>query len=478
LKSFCFDLKNLSNQAFVVAGNFLRTCEDILGIDIMAATKSKFGFWMLLALVIGNTIGAGIFILPVNLAKIGSISLLSWIFTSAGAILFALIFSRMSQFVTKTGGPYAYAKAGFGNFVGFQVGFTFWISLWTGNSSLVVTLIGYLRTFFPGLSDPLVATAVGIAIIWLIVALNIAGIRPVGVFQIITTIVKLVPILLVIGIGFYFFHPHNITHHFNLSGQSNLSAFSFAAMLTLWAFVGMEAACVPVGVTENARRNVHLATLIGVIVIALVYIAVSIAVMGMFPSETLIHMTSPFATAVGMIFGKWGQMFVVVCVVISCLGALNSGLFLEGQIPMAIADDGLFPKIFAKRNRAGVPAWALIIDALLMSGFIMLTSRPNLADQFQLVVTIASVATLIAYLYSAMAEVIFLAKGGKVAYKKVGVVMAILAAIYAMWAILGSGKEIVFYMTMLLFTSVLLYSLLYWKKSTVSGDAEESIEAN
>lgn len=430
----------------------------------MRDTKNKFGFWMLLSLVIGNTIGAGIFMLPVSLAKIGSISLFSWMFTSAGAILFALIFAQMSRMVTKTGGPYAYARAAFGEFTGFQVAFTFWVSLWTGNSSLVITLISYLRIFFPNLVDPWTASLVGIAIIWLMVIINILGVRLIGRVQIFTTIIKLIPVLLIIGIGFTYFHPEYITQSFNVSSTSNFSAFSFAATLTLWGFVGMEAACIPVSSTAHAERNIRRATIIGILLLAAIYIVTSIAVMGLFPNSVLTHATAPFAMAANLVFGKWGQLLVNICIVISCLGALNSGLLLEGQIPMAAAEDGLFLKIFAKRNKFGMPAWGLFIDAALMSAFILLTMRPNLIDQFQLVVTVASVATLIAYLYSAIAEIVLLARGGEIAYKKISVVIAVLGAIYALWAIFGAGKEIIFYTAMLFFGSLLLYSHIFWQK--------------
>lgn len=430
-------------------------------------TKDKFGLWMLIALVIGNTIGAGIFMLPATLAKIGSISLFSWIFTSSGAILFAFVFSKMSKLVLKNGGPYAYARAGFGKVAGFQVAFTFWISLWTGNSSLIVTLIAYLRIFFPELFNPFLANVIGISIIWLIAAINIAGIKPVGIVQIITTLIKLLPIVLVIIIGAYYFHPEYLTQSFNISHKSDLSAFSYAATLTLWAFVGMESACVPTGAIENPKRNIYLATIIGTVLLALVYIASSVVVMGALPLHDLIHSASPFASVTGMVFGKWGKIFIAFCVTISCLGALNSGLLLESQVPMAAADDNLFPKIFARRNQKGVPGWGLVIDATLMSIFVILTSRPNLADQFQLVITIAAVFTLVAYLYSSLAEIIILSKNKQDKLRKTNLVVAILASIYAFWAIFGSGQKIVFYVALFLFLSLIVYVFWSWHEKKI-----------
>lgn len=440
--------------------------------------KNKFGIWMLVALVIGNTIGAGIFMLPVSLAKIGSISIFSWIFTSAGALLFAFVFAKMSKLVlAKSGGPYAYVKTCFGDFTGFQIGFTFWIASWTGNCSLVVTLMSYLKIIFPAIANPMVAPMIGILIIWTFALINIAGIRPIGVVQIVTTIIKLLPIILVIGIGAMYFHPQYITHSFNVSGKSNFNAFSYAAMLTLWAFVGQETACIPASSVTNPARNIKLATIIGTVILVLVYIASTLAIMGLFAPASLTHSTSPFADAVAMLFGKWGHFFVVVCVVISCFGALNSGILVEGQIPMAIAEDGLFPKIFAKRNKGGVPGWGIAIDATLMSLFLLFTSRADLVEQFQLVITIASVATLIAYLYSAIAEVVMITRlralGNTQAYNKTNIVIAVFAAIYAFWAIFGSGKEVIFYMTMMLFGSAFLFILLRKHKTVTKVSLTE-----
>ena len=330
--------------------------------------------------------------------------------------------------------------------------------------------MSYLRIFYPELISPVVAILFEILIIWLIAIVNILGVRTVGVVQIITTIIKLLPIILVMIIGAHFFHPEYISHSFNISGKSNLGAFSYAAMLTLWAFSGQETACIPASSVDDPN-NIRRATIIGTIFLVLIYIFSTLLLMGMFPPQILSHLSSPFASAAGMVMGGWGHLFVVVCVVISCLGALNSGIMVEGQIPMAIAEDGLFPKIFAKRNRFNVPGFGLAIDAAIMSLFILLTSKADLVEQFQLVITIASVALLISYLYSAMAEVVLIAKARKCGenkdFDKMNITIAIAAAIYACWAIFGSGKEIIFYMTMMIFGSMFLYGFLCLYKAKI-----------
>ena len=131
----------------------------------MGKATKKLGLGSLIALVSGNMIGSGIFLLPSNLAQLGSLSLLSWIATTLGTMFIALVFCRMSRMVTKTGGPYAYAQAGLGNVLGFQTAYCYWISIWVGNAAIVLTGVSYLSTFFPVLSDPMVACCVFLSLI-------------------------------------------------------------------------------------------------------------------------------------------------------------------------------------------------------------------------------------------------------------------------------------------------------------------------
>jgi len=423
----------------------------------------KLGLLSLTALVAGNMIGSGVFILPADLARVGSISLLSWIFTAGGAFLLALVFSKMSSFIPKAGGPYAYAESSFGEFIGFQTAYTYWVAVWVGNAGITVALIGYLRVFFPQLVDVSLGITVAIAIVLLLTLVNLTGVRSAGAVQVITTVFKLLPLLAVATLGWGYFHPEYITQNFNVANQSNFSAFSHAATLTLWAFIGVESATVPAGAVHNPTRNIPLATLLGTMIAATLYIACSTAVMGMIPTSELVNSTSPFAATAKIIFGPWGEWLVAAGAVISCFGCLNGWILIQGQVAMAAADERLFPTLFAKRNKANVPVWSLIITSTLLCMMLLLTSAPNLVDQFQLIILVAATTTLIAYFYTAMAEAVWLIRHGlQDKSSKIHLVIALLAGVYALWALLGSGKDIIFNVMMLFLSSFPLYALMMW----------------
>lgn len=431
----------------------------------MTNKQKKLGLLTLTSLVAGNMIGSGVFILPADLARVGSISLLSWVFTALGAFLLALVFSKMSNVIPKTGGPYAYVESSFGEFLGFQTAYTYWVAVWVGNCGVATALMGYLTVFFPQLTDPHLETAVIIGVVWLLTAVNVKGVGTAGVVQLITTILKLLPLLAVAIFGWIYFHPEYLTNSFNVTGHSNFSAFSHAATLTLWAFVGVESATVPAGSVDRPARNIPLATLFGTLIAAVLYMASSTAIMGMVPASVLVNSASPFAAAAKVLFGSWGGWIIAAGAVISCFGGLNGWILVQGQIAMAAADDNLFPRLFSMRNKAGVPVWSLIITSTLMSLMLLFSSDPNLVDQFQFIILIAASVTLIAYFYTSIAQMLWLVRRGlKDKINKVHLSIALLAGIYAFWAFFGSGKDIIFYVMMLLFSSFPLYAVVVWRK--------------
>ena len=329
--------------------------------------------------------------------------------------------------------------------------------------------MGYLIVFFPQLTNPHLETITIIAILWLFTTINIRGIGFVAVVQSVTTILKLMPLIAVATLGWIYFHPEYLTHSFNITGKSHFSAFSYASTLTLWAFIGVESATVPAGSVESPQRNIPLATLFGTLIAVILYVASSTVVMGMVPTSVLVNSVSPFAAAAKMIFGEWGSWIIAAGAVISCAGGLNGWILVQGQIAMAAADDHLFPRVFSIRNKAGVPVWSLVITSILMSFLLFFTSNPNLVSQFQLIILIASSATLIAYFYTSAAQIILLVnQGTKKNISKIHLVIASLAGVYSFWALFGSGQNIIFYVMMLLLSSFPLYAIAVWRKRNIA----------
>lgn len=430
--------------------------------------KKQLGLWMLIALVAGNMIGSGIFLLPASLARIGSISLYSWLLTALGSLVLALVFARMSYLVPKTGGPYAYAQAGFGNFIGFQTAYNYWAALWIGNAAIALALVGYLRVFFPSLNNHLNTTLAAIGFVWVLTIINIVGVSRAGFVQVLTTIIKLIPLIMLILFGWAYFHPHYLTQSFNRTATPDWVALSHAASLTLWAFIGLEAATVPAGSVKNPGRNIPLATVIGTLIGAVVYILSSTVIMGMIPAQILGESTSPFAAAAQIVFGPWGLYLIAFGAAISCFGALNGWTLLQGQVAMAAADDHLFPKWFAKRNRHDAPAVGLLITAVLITGLLLLQVNQGLINQFNTFILLAVLASLLPYLYTSVAEIIILRQHPQRSRNRwFHFSVAVLAIIYSAWAILGAGEQVIFYGMILLITSVPLYACMGHTKRSV-----------
>lgn len=423
--------------------------------------------WMLTALVVGNMIGSGVFLLPASLAQYGTVTIFSWIGTAVGAMLLALVFAKLCTLFPKTGGPYIYCREGFGNFVGFQVAYNYWVYMWVGNAAIAVAFTGYLSTFWPQLaSNNLLAFFVTAGAVWLLTLVNIIGVHFAGFFQLILTILKFVPLILIAIIGIFFIEGKNLTF-FNVSAESSFGAFSSGAMLTLWAFLGMESASIPADDVKDPKKTIPRATILGTALTAIVYILSTIAIMGVIPVPELKESVAPFADFAGRIFGGWGRLAMGAAAVISCLGALNGWILLQGQIPLAAAKDELFPRKFSYISKNRSPVFGIVISSVLVTILLMLNFNKNLVDQFTFIISLATLAAIIAYLYTTVAEfVVYLKHPDKVDKKNVAKSLTIagLAFLYTFWMTISSGQEIVFYGALLLFTSIPIYGWMEWKK--------------
>jgi len=431
------------------------------------AKKEKIGLVTSTALVVGNMIGAGIFVLPATLGKYGSISLLGWLFTAAGALILAKIFSNLSKIVRdKSGGPYIFAKEGFGDFIGFLVAWGYWISCWVVNAAIAVAIISALSVFFPVLeSNSILAILIGLSFIWVFTWINSKGIKTSGKFQVVTTILKLLPLLFVIVIGAFFFSIDNFPE-FNLSGESDLQAFSAVATLTLFAFLGIECATIPAENVENPDKVIPRATMLGTTITTLVYIFGTIVLFGILPIDQLSNSPAPFAEAGKIIGGDYAGYFVAAGAAISGIGALNGWILIVGQVPMAAAKDDMFPRVFKKQNKNETPYVGLIIGGVLSSIIMLMNFSEGLVDQFEFAVLLTTLTCLVPYLFVAAAYIIITINRKIFIQNKFKILMlGLLGFAYSIWAIYGSGSDPVFYGFILLLLSVPFYILMKYNQS-------------
>jgi APA family basic amino acid/polyamine antiporter len=418
------------------------------------------------ALVVGNMIGSGVFLLPAALAEYGGISLIGWLFTGAGAVLLAIVFARLGRAYPRTGGPYEYSRRAFGEFVGFQTAWGYWIAIWAGNAAIAVAFVGYLAVFWEGLADnALLAALVAVGAIWLLTWVNALGVKQGGWVQGITTVLKVLPLLAMATIGLFFIDTANFTP-LNLSGGSAFAAVTAVAALTLWAFIGLESATVPAEDVLDPERNIPRATIWGTVGTTLIYILSTVAVLGIIPAATLVNSTAPFADAAESAFGGWAGTLVAIGAIIATFGALNGWILLQAQIPMAAARDRLFPSRFGRTNRAGAPVFGLVVSSALVTLLMLANYTKGLVELFTYMLLLATLTTLIPYAYSAAAQLmLFVTDREKFSGMRLAKdsVIASLAFAYSVWAIYGAGQEVVFYGLLLLLAGIPMYVWVKWR---------------
>lgn len=430
-------------------------------------SKKVFGLGTCISLVVGNMIGSGIFLLPTSLAMFGSVSIISWVFTAVGAILLSLVFAKLSRDLPRTGGPYAFCREGLGDFIGFQVAFCYWIAVMISNAATIIALMSYLSVFYPQLDKQhMLSLSLGIGIIWLITLINIWGTKQVGVIQVVTTILKLIPLIVIATVGLFWVNWDQLFDSFNVTSHSNFAAFSGAAMMTLWAFLGLESATVPAEHVKNPERVIPLATVLGTLIAAVVYILSTIVVMGVISQTLLVDSAAPFSDTAEVIFkGHWAGQVVAFAAILSCFSSTVGWVFLQGEIPMAASKDGLFPKFFAKLSKRGTPMGGLVFSGLIMTAMIAMNYNAKLASQFTGMIEYSVLAFLITYFYSTISELVIFVKHPEIFSTQrltKSVIICLLAFSYVFWSIMASGSHMVFYGSILLFGCAPFYAWTKW----------------
>jgi arginine:agmatine antiporter len=409
-------------------------------------------------LVAGNMIGTGLFLLPVNLASVGSISIFGWILATAGAAALGLIFAKLGELDPQEGGPYAYARDFLGPYAGFQTNYVYWFGNWIGNIAVAIAAVGYLAELVPPLAHPPASVFAAAAVIWILTFLNIMGPRVVGALETWTMSLALIPIVAIALLGWFWFKSATFLESWNVSGGSATSAIMRAASIALWAFMGVESAAVSAGVIENPKRNIPLATIIGLGVSAIIYILSSTVIMGIIPNAELQRSHAPFAEAARMAVGTAGMVVIAVCAILKSVGSLGGWMLLVGQSAKAAADDGMFPQAFARLNSRGVPGRGLVIVGILMTIVLFATMSPTIAGQFNNIINLAVILVVVPYIY-ASAAVVKVAYDHKVPPRTFQFFkwVAVVAVLYCLGTVWGGDPPTVVHAMVALLLSVPLY---------------------
>jgi APA family basic amino acid/polyamine antiporter len=437
--------------------------------------KRSIGLWMATALVVGNMVGSGIFTLPALLAgEAGPASIVSLALTGLGAILLALVFAGLGRKYPHTGGPYVYARKAFGDFAGFWTAWGYWIAAWAGNAAIAIAFVGYFGVFWGRLDNSnITAALVAVGLIWLLTLVNILGARESGWVTVVTTVLKFVPLAAIGVIGLFYIAGDNYTP-FAPAGTGFDWHINAAATLALWAFIGLESATVPAEEVKDAEKTIPRATILGTLVTTLLYLIALVAIIGVLPRVALSNSASPFADAADAMWGgaflglSWGKWIALVAMA-STLGCLNGWILLAGRVPLAAANDGLFPKPFAQvSGTRRTPVFALVVSAVLVTGLVFMNYNKSLIHQFEQVILLATLTTLVPYAFSAAAQAylwVVERETFNVRRFVTDIVVASLAFTYSLWAIWGAGEEIIAKGFMLLLFGMPIYVWLKWRQA-------------
>jgi len=406
--------------------------------------EKPFGFWICLALVVGNMIGSGIFLLPASLAPYGTNSLWGWLLTSAGALLLAYVFAALSRALPRAGGPYVFTRLAFGPGAGFLIAWSYWVSVWVGSAAIATGSVSYLLSLFPGVNGNAAAPYVTVGILWALTAINCIGLRMAGVVQLVTTGLKLLPLIAVAVFGAAELAGGQLAAA--SAAPFQLDSVTAAATLTLWALLGFESATVPADRVRNAEVVLPRAIIIGTLLTAVVYVIACTAVQLALPAAQLAQSNAPFADVARLWWGDSAAWWLTLFVVISGIGCLNGWVLVQAEMPRAMALNGAFPQAFARESRFGTPMFALIFTSSLVTAVVLANYSRTMVQVFTFMVLIATSANLVVYLVCSLAA-IKLARRGELGTTGWGfrllVVAALLGSVYALWALIGAGREAV-----------------------------------
>lgn len=431
--------------------------------------KKEIGLFTATALVVGNMMGSGIFMLPASLAGVSGpgATILAWILTGLGSLVLALTFANLGSKIPKTGGTYEYSRLAYGNFMGFMTAWLYWNGSWIGNATIFIVVATYLGEVISALTNsPMVGFLFCSAILWTSTYINIRGTKLAGMVTSIITVFKVLLFIFFIVIGLMYFDPTNLTPMF--PAGKGVSTIPMAAALTLWAFMGLETASVAGGEIKNPEKNVKRSTIMGMLISTVLYILISIVAMGAMNQSELATSTAPISDIIVKVLNLKSLDALNIAIAISILGTGMGWLLSTARVAYAAGEDGIFPKTFAKVHpKYNTPYVALIIGSIFINIIFLMNFTKGLAGAYNFIVVLATLSYLPIYAISTIAEIILMVKDDKKPSLKAHlglIIRCLIGFAFAVWAIYASGAEIVMYGFILILLGVPVYGYMSIKK--------------
>ena len=415
------------------------------------------GFWKGWSIAVGCAIGSGIFMMPTMLAPYGLLGFGGWLVAGAGSILVALTMARLVKRIPKTGGPYVYVNEGLGTFSGFIIAWTYWVACVSAIAGISIAFVGYLGFFLPQIANSQInALLASLLLIWIIVFLNIRSLENSSKFQLISTLLKLLPLIFIILLGASNFNVNNLPE-LNPSNLHPISLIATVTTLVMWSFIGIETATVPADNVINPQETIPKVLIASVITILVLYILVSIAIAALVPTSELLNSSAPFALAASKILGVTGGIIISMGALISTLGSLDANTLTAGNLSLAAARDGLLPSKFVILSKNGTPIFTYLLTGAFVSILLILNYTKGIVNAFVFMAMLSTLSTLIAYAFCAIAEFKFSRADEKNLQRNNALLISCGTFLYAFFAIWGAGIEMIIYSIILILIGTPIY---------------------
>lgn len=407
-----------------------------------------FGFWTATALVVGGMIASGIFMIPATLAPFGWTGVAAWGISIAGVLSIAFVLARLAQAMPQATGAIAVTGAVLGELPGVLVGWSYWVSVWSANAAIAIAAASYLEVLLPGVQGTRLGGAtLAVAIIWSLTLLNLGGARLAGRFQVVTTMLKLLPLIAVIAIaaGVWFGGAGAPLPAVNLA----MPGLAAAVALTLFPLVGFESAGIAAERVRDPARTIMRATMAGTLVTGLLYVVVCSAIVLILPAEVLTASQAPFQLFVERFWGYGPALAVTAFAAIAAIGALNGWVLIQGEVPLGMARAGLLPAWFGRTSARDVPVGVLVVASTLASLLVLFNASKSLAGVFAFAALLTTCASLWLYLAICVSALI----------RRVAVPAAAVGLGFALFAFWGAGAGAAGLSLLLMLTALPVYWL-------------------
>jgi APA family basic amino acid/polyamine antiporter len=422
----------------------------------------ELGLTMCTALVVGNTIGMGIFMQPAALAPFGLNALTGWAVVIFGCICLAFTFAALARKLPRADGPFGYVRATLGEAVAFPALWCYWISVWVTNAVLSIGVVGYFINVFPAASA-IPPALLAVSFMWLFVGVNLLGVKTGGRVQVITSLLKLVPLVLVMVVGAASILANPGTYTPNLpTTPIGLHSSMAAAAIALYAMLGFESAAIASGRVRDPEKTIPRATLIGTLFVAAIYVAIVAIGMLVVPQATLAASDAPFVTILDSLLGAANGRWLSLFIVISGLGCLNGWTLLSGELTRTLATHRLLPDILGQSNRFGAPWVSLLITGVLATFVGLMNYTDSLVGGFTKLSLVVAAANLPLYLCCSFALFSLLRRDA--ARLSPMLWLAGLGGVaFAAFAFFGVGWESFFWALVLALAGVPIYFWMRWR---------------